>query len=92
VTLDLSAGLADRKSRPLPLTGIEFRILAALMRNQGQLVSYAQLAEAVWAAATGPDSNSLEVHVSRIRQKLEEGGASRQIQTVRGLGYRFVLG
>ena len=89
VVVDLSEGLASRAGRPLSLTGIEFRILAALMRSHGQLVTYQQLAEAVWAAATGPDSNSLEVHVSRIRQKLEAGHASRLIHTVRGIGYRF---
>ncbi len=89
VIVDLSEGLATRNGRPLDLTGIEFRILAALMRNRGQLVTYSQLAEAVWAVTTGPDSNSLEVHVSRIRQKLEAGGGTRLIHTVRGLGYRF---
>jgi two-component system OmpR family response regulator len=90
VTLDLSQGHATRRDRQLELTGIEFRILAALMRSPGQLVTYAQLAEAVWAVTTGPESNSLEVHVSRVRQKLEAGGESRQVQTVRGLGYRFI--
>jgi DNA-binding response OmpR family regulator len=90
VTLDLSQGHASRGDRQLELTGIEFRILAALMRSPGQLVTYAQLAETVWAVTTGPESNSLEVHVSRIRQKLEVGGAARQVQTVRGLGYRFL--
>jgi DNA-binding response OmpR family regulator len=90
VAVDLSEGLATRGGRPLDLTGIEFRILAALMRNRGQLVTYSQLAEAVWAVTTGPESNSLEVHVSRIRQKLEAGGGSRLIQTVRSLGYRFI--
>jgi DNA-binding response OmpR family regulator len=60
------------------------------MRSRGQLVTYEQLAEAVWAVTTGPESNSLEVHVSRIRQKLEGGGESRLIQTVRGIGYRFI--
>src|SRR6266513_868100 len=89
VVVDLSEGLASRNGRQLGLTGIEFRILAGLMRNSGQLVTYAQLAEGVWAVTTGPESNSLEVHVSRIRQKLEQDGASRLIQTVRGLGYRF---
>jgi len=89
VVVDLSEGLATRGGRKLPLTGIEFRILAALMRNSGQLVTYAQLAEAVWAVTTGPESNSLEVHISRIRQKLEQEGGSRLIHTVRGLGYRF---
>jgi DNA-binding response OmpR family regulator len=90
VTLDLSQGHASRGDRQLELTSIEFRILAALMRSPGQLVTYAQLAETVWAVTTGPESNSLEVHVSRIRQKLEVGGATRQVQTVRGLGYKFI--
>ena len=90
ITLDLSEGLVARGTQQVLLTGIEFRILAALMRSRGQLVTYEQLAEAVWAEANGPDSNSLEVHVSRIRQKLEAGGEPRQVQTVRGLGYRFV--
>lgn len=90
VILDLSEGVATRGSRKLVLTGIEFRILAALMRSPGQLVTYAQLAEAVWAITTGPESNSLEVHISRIRQKLETGGEPRLIQTVRGIGYRFM--
>jgi DNA-binding response OmpR family regulator len=89
VVVDLSEGSATRQGRQLGLTGIEFRILAALVRNSSQLVTYAQLGEAVWAVATGPGSNSLEVHISRIRQKLERDGASRLIHTVRGLGYRF---
>jgi len=89
VSLDLSEGIAERRGRMLGLTGIEFRILAALMRNRGRLVTYAQLAEAVWAQDSGPESNSLEVHVSRIRQKLEAGGEPRLVHTVRGIGYRF---
>jgi DNA-binding response OmpR family regulator len=89
VVVDISEGVATRGGRHLSLTGTEFRILAALMRNSGQLVTYAQLAEVVWAITTGPESNSLEVHVSRIRQKLELDGGSRLIHTVRSLGYRF---
>jgi len=52
VVVDLSEGRATRGERLLGLTGIEIRILAALMRNAGQLVTYAQLAEAVWAVTT----------------------------------------
>ncbi|HZQ50355.1 MAG TPA: response regulator transcription factor [Candidatus Dormibacteraeota bacterium] len=89
VELDLTEGTATRAGRALGLTGFEFRILAALMRNRGRLVTYAQLAEAVWSMESGPGSNALEVHVSRIRQKLEAGGEARLIHTVRGIGYRF---
>ena len=87
VSMDLSEGRAQRGGRYLDLTGFEFRILAALMRSRGRLVTYAQLAEAVWSLETGPGSNALEVHVSRIRQKLEAGGEPRLIHTVRGVGY-----
>src|SRR5712691_10909555 len=90
VSLDLGEGLAERGNRSLGLTGIEFRLLAALMRDRGRLVTYAQLADAVWSQTGGPESNSLEVHVSRIRQKLEAGGEPRVVQTVRGIGYRFI--
>jgi two-component system, OmpR family, response regulator MprA len=89
VALDLTEGTAERGGRALGLTGIEFRILAALMRNRGRLVTYPQLAEAVWSQDAGPGSNSLEVHVSRIRQKLEAAGELRLVHTVRGIGYRF---
>jgi DNA-binding response OmpR family regulator len=89
VSLDLSEGTAERDGRALALTGIEFRLLAALMRNRGRLVTYSQLAEAVWSQSAGPDSNSLEVHISRVRQKLEAGGEPRLVHTVRGIGYRF---
>ena len=89
VELDLTEGTATRAGRAVGLTGFEFRILAALMRNRGRLVTYAQLAEAVWSMDGGPGSNALEVHVSRIRQKLEAGGEGRLIHTVRGIGYRF---
>src|SRR5205809_6412988 len=53
VVVDLSEGLATREGKRLPLTGIEFRILAALMRHSGQLVTYAQLPQAVMAGTTG---------------------------------------
>src|SRR5260370_24072159 len=68
VSLDLSEGTAERAGRGLGLTGIEFRILAALMRHRGRLVTYAQLAEEVWAPDAGPESNSLRGHVSRSLQ------------------------
>lgn len=90
VMVDISEGRATRAGRPLEMTGVEFRILAALVRASGQLVTYGQLGEAVWGVSTGPESNSLEVHISRIRQKLEVDGAARVVQTVRGHGYRFV--
>jgi two-component system, OmpR family, response regulator MprA len=89
VSLDLTEGTARRGERALDLTGFEFRILAALMRNRGKLVTYAEMSEAVWSMDGGPGSNALEVHVSRIRQKLETGGGPRLIHTVRGIGYRF---
>ncbi len=94
VVVDLSEGRARRGERMLTLTGIEFRVLAALMRSSGQLVTYAQLAEAVWAVTTGPESNSLEVHIftdsaeARAGRRLEVDpyGSRSRLQIQPGIG------
>lgn len=92
IALDLGAGQAWRGGRELVLTGIEFRILAALLRNAGRVLSQSQLAEAVWATESWPSSNSVEVHLGRLRRKLEAGGESRVIHTFRGMGYALKWG
>jgi len=89
VDVDLREGKATRAGRDLGLTYFELRVLTALMRNRGQLMTYVQLAEEVWGSNMGPESNSLEVHVSRVRQKLAAAGGSKLIETVRGIGYKF---
>jgi DNA-binding response OmpR family regulator len=85
--IDVPAGTAHRGSRRVELTAIEFRLLCALARQAGKLLNQGQLLDIVWPVGQGPDSNSIEVHVARLRRKLEAGGEGRILHTVRGMGY-----
>lgn len=76
-----------RGGRPILLTRSEFFMLERLMRRSGRVVSRGDLAEAVWGIDRDVGNNTLEVFISQLRNKIEAGGASRLIQTVRGFGY-----
>lgn len=69
------------------LTSREFQLLEVLLRNAGRVVTRGMLLEAVWDYRFDPQTNIVDQHVSRLRQKLGEQGASA-IETVRGVGYR----
>jgi len=85
--IDVPAGTAHRGQRRVDLTAIEFRLLCALARQAGKLLNQGQLLDIVWPVGQGPDSNSIEVHIARLRRKLEAGGEDRILHTVRGMGY-----
>jgi two-component system, OmpR family, response regulator MprA len=85
--IDVAAGTAHRGQRRAALTAIEFRLLCALGRQAGKLLNQGQLLDIVWPVGQGPDSNSIEVHIARLRRKLEAGGEGRILHTVRGMGY-----
>jgi two-component system response regulator MprA len=85
LVVEVSAGTAQRGGRDLGLTATEFRLLTLLIRSSERVISQATLTEAIWAAV--PESNSIEVHVGRLRRKLEASGDPRLIHTVRGMGY-----
>jgi len=85
--IDVPAGTAHRGPRRLDLTALEFRVLCALAREAGKLLNQGQLLDIVWPVGQGPDSNSIEVHIARLRRKLEAGGEERLLHTVRGMGY-----
>jgi two-component system OmpR family response regulator len=87
LAVDLSGGTAHRGQVELQLTATEFRILALLASKPGKIVSQAQIAGAVWPTEACPESNAVEVHVARLRRKLDEGGAVPLLHTVRGMGY-----
>jgi two-component system response regulator RegX3 len=73
---------------PLPLK--EFDLLEYLMRNVGRVLTRAQLIDRVWGADYVGDTKTLDVHVKRLRAKLEpEPAAPRHLVTVRGLGYKL---
>jgi DNA-binding response OmpR family regulator len=71
--------------KEIPLSARELALLAAFVRNSGQVLSRSQLLDMVWDLDFDPGSNVVEVYVAALRRKL----GSEWIVTVRGLGYRF---
>jgi DNA-binding response OmpR family regulator len=90
---DLEVNLITRKvvrgGRPIELTVREFELLEYLMRHQGQVVSRESLARDVWkeTARTTPLDNVIDVHIARLRRKVDAEQPSRLIHTVRGVGF-----
>jgi two-component system, OmpR family, response regulator MprA len=76
-----------RGERPVELTGREFELLEYLMRNERLVVSRDRLLEEVWDYEPFAETNTVDVFVSNLRRKLEAGGESRLLHTVRGSGY-----
>jgi two-component system response regulator MprA len=87
VMLDLAAARVTRGQREVSLTRTEYLLLELFLRNPGRVLSHASIYQAVWGYDFGPRSNNLWVYMSYLRAKLEAGGESRILHTVRGLGY-----
>ncbi len=85
--LDLLARRASRAGRPIDLTSREFRLLEFLVRHAGQVVTRRMLLEHVWDIHFDPETNVVDVHVSRLRQAVDRDFARPLIHTVRGVGY-----
>jgi two-component system OmpR family response regulator len=87
--LDLLKREVRRDGRLVTLQPREFRLLEELMRNGERVVTRTMLLEHVWGFHFEPQTNIVETHMSRLRAKLNEGGAGDLIETVRGVGYRM---
>ena len=87
LSVDLGARRVTIGDREVELTRTEFSLLELLLRNQGQVLSRSLINERVWGYDFGETSNSLGVYIGYLRRKLESGGETRLIQTVRGVGY-----
>ena len=85
--LDLSRGCIRCGEKSTELTKNELKILSCLFRHKGDIVSRTELIEYLWDNSIFIDDNSLSVHITRIRSKLEEIGVSDFIHTKRGMGY-----
>jgi len=85
--LDLRRHQVLRGGVPVELTPKEFLLLALLLEHQGEVVSRTLIAEQVWDMAFDSDSNVVDVHIRRLRAKLDDPFERKLIQTVRGLGY-----
>ena len=87
--LDLLARDARRAGKRIELQPREFRLLEYLMRQAGRVVTRTMLLEAVWDYHFDPQTNVIDVHISRLRQKIDHGFERPLLHTVRGAGYRL---
>jgi two-component system OmpR family response regulator len=87
LALDLLARTAHRAGLEIELKPREFRLLEYLMRHAGQVVTRTMLLEGVWDYHFDPQTNVIDVHMSRLRQKIDKGFPETLLHTVRGAGY-----
>ncbi len=87
--MDLLSRRVRRAEAAVDLQPREFRLLEYLMRHADQVVTRTMLLEGVWDYHFDPGTNVIDVHVSRLRRKLDDGFASPLLHTVRGAGYRL---
>ena len=90
---DLELDLIERSARRgvlvLELLPIEFRLLEFLVRNSGQVLTRTMIFESVWGYHFDPGTNVIDVHIGRLRKKVDPPGLVPLIRTVRGSGYRL---
>jgi len=90
VSLDSERHTLHVNGVPTPMPLKEFELLEYLMRNAGRVLTRGQLIDRVWGSDYFGDTKTLDVHVKRIRSRIEEDPKNpRMLLTVRGLGYRF---
>jgi two-component system, OmpR family, response regulator RegX3 len=90
VRLDVDRHVVSVAGTPVEMPLKEFELLELLLRNAGRVLTRGQLIDRVWGSDYVGDTKTLDVHVKRLRSKIEpDPGAPRHIVTVRGLGYKF---
>ncbi len=87
--IDLVRMQASRAGRSIHLTSTDFRILCLFARQPGDTLSRSALAKCVWDMKLSPDSNVVDIAVSRLRRKVDAPSDYKLIHTVRGFGYRM---
>jgi two-component system OmpR family response regulator len=85
--LDLVKREARRAGRVIPLLPMEFKLLEFMMRNVGRTLSRRLVFEAVWGYTFDPGTNLIDVHVGKLRRKIDGHGEAPMIRTERGVGY-----
>ena len=85
--MNLLARTVTRAGKPILLQPREFKLLEYLMRNAGHVVTRTMLLENVWDYHFDPQTNVIDVHISRLRTKIDKGFPEPMLQTVRGAGY-----
>jgi two-component system, OmpR family, response regulator len=89
LAVDLLSREVKRGARGIDLQPREYRLLEFLLRHQGQVVTRTMLLEGVWDYHFDPMTNVIDVHISRLRRKIDAEGEAPVIHTVRGAGYRL---
>ena len=89
--MDLLARTVRREGKKILLQPREFRLLECLMRNAGRVVTRTMLLEKVWDYHFDPQTNVIDVHISRLRGKIDKEFEVPLLHTVRGAGYRLQL-
>ncbi|MBU2926594.1 response regulator transcription factor [Colwellia sp. 4_MG-2023] len=87
LVMDLVGHKVVRDGKELTIQPKEFQLLRYLLEHQGQVISRTLLFESVWDYHFDPKTNVIDVHVAKLRKKLEENGQPQLIHTVRGAGY-----
>jgi two-component system OmpR family response regulator len=87
--MDLLGREVRRAGQEIDLQPREFQLLEFLMRHAGQSVTRTMLLEKVWEYHFDPQTNVIDVHISRLRAKIDKGFERAMLQTVRGAGYRL---
>jgi len=89
LSLDLMSRSAQRAGISIELLPIEFKLLEYLMRHSGQVLTRTMIFEAVWGYRFDPGTNVIDVHMARLRRKVDAGRTPSLIHTVRGSGYQL---
>ncbi|MBM3484243.1 MAG: response regulator transcription factor [Alphaproteobacteria bacterium] len=87
--IDLLAHKVARAGREIALQPREYKLLEFLMRHAGQVVTRTMLLENLWDYHFDPQTNVIDVHISKLRQKIDAGSERPLLRTVRGVGYRL---
>jgi two-component system, OmpR family, response regulator len=87
--MDLLARTVTRAGQPIELLPREFQLLEYLMHHAGDIVTRTMLLEKVWNYQFDPQTNVIDVHISRLRQKIDKGFERPLLHTIRGVGYRL---
>jgi len=88
--MNLLTRTVKRGEKEIDLQAREFALLEYLMRNSGTVITRTMLLENVWDYNFDPQTNVIDVHISRLRQKVDKGFDKSMIQTLRGAGYKLV--
>ena len=87
LTLDVASRIASRNGRQIDLSAREFKLLEALMRNQGSVCPRSMLLQEVWEYDFDPGTNLVDVYIRKLREKVDNDFDRQLLHTARGIGY-----